>query len=148
MDAKEWVDRAIEAGAEPIINHANGRPGIYMQLGPDVGDLPDGSGIDGQEIVAELQPRGHVVLTPVLKIYEREKEIEEKLKQLGDATPEIEAELENLDKAKEDTRAKSIEDVLLKVAEIESCAGDGEDADARLARSIRLDLEHLLEKRP
>jgi len=146
MEATEWVDRAIKAGAEPIINYANGRPGLYMHLGPDIGDVPDRSGIDLDEVVTELRRRGRVVLTPVMKLYAREEEMEERLSHFAECPPDIEAEMNALDKAKEDTRAETIEDVLLKVIEMEKCAGEGEDLEARLARGVRLDLERLIAK--
>jgi len=139
-------DRVIKAGAKPMIHYSNGRPCLYMQLGPDTVDVPDSSGIDGDEVVSELRRRGRVVLTPVVKLYAREKEMEERLSHFFSCPPDIEAEINALDKAKEDTRAETIEDVILKVIEMEKCAGEGEDLEARLARGIRLDLERLIAK--
>ena len=78
-----------------------------------------------------------------MKLYAREEEMYERLKQFDECPPEIEAEMVNLDKAKRDTRAESIQDVILKAIEMEKCAGEGEVLEARLARGIRLDLERL-----
>jgi hypothetical protein len=81
-------------------------------------------------------------MTQISNIFARDRELEKKLAHFADCPPDIAAEFHTLDEAKVDTTAESIEDVILKVIELEKYTGEG--WEARLARSIRFDLERLV----
>jgi hypothetical protein len=52
--------------------------------------------------------------------------------------------MNTLDEAKVNTRAETVEDILLKVRELEKSGGQG--WDGRMARSIRRNIERLISK--
>ena len=81
-------------------------------------------------------------MTQISNIFARDRELEKKLAHFADCPPDIAAEIHILDEAKVDTTAESIEDVILKVIDLEKYIAKG--WEARMVRSIRFDLERLV----